>query len=91
MACGCAVIADSVQPRPEFLGNGVAEFNVEAGNREQLVDALVLMVSMDDDSLQSMMVAARDRFIRYYSREVVASQYCSLFEKCLEDRSEQRS
>jgi glycosyltransferase involved in cell wall biosynthesis len=85
MSAGLPVVSTAAGCIPETVIDGVNGFIVKPGNRAELVDKVVRLLT-DDDLRKRMGEASRKRFLELYTVERFADQMRSLFrEVCTQD------
>ena len=78
MSAGLPVVSTSAGCIPETVINGVNGFIVKSGNREELVDKVVCLLT-NDDLREKMGEASRSRFLELYMVERFFDQMRGLF------------
>ncbi len=80
MSSGCACVASDVGGNAFLLQNGVSGLLFPAGDREALKGHLRRLLE-DPAKRRDLGLKARARILEYFSWDVVANQYASLFEE----------
>ncbi len=76
MAAGCLVISDNDYPRHEIIGD--AGKRLIDNSAEELASVLHIMLN-DRDQIYFYRKKARERFMKFYSPEVVSREYVRIF------------
>lgn len=82
MACGVPVVASDASSLPEAIEDGVSGSLCESGNVSAFVGACRRLAA-DQNLLQDMGRAARERVVRFFSEEASIVKYVCLFDSLL--------
>jgi starch synthase len=80
MACGTAVVASAVGGIPEVVDDGVTGLLVPAGDEDALAGALAGLIA-DPDRAQRFGAAGRERAVRDFSWQTVATRTLALYQE----------
>ena len=83
MCSGLPVVASKVGGVPEVVDDGINGFLVEPKDTEALADAILRVISMDEDTRREMGRKGREKVIAKFSPEMYIEKLTSLYESLL--------